>query len=455
MDSKLRSIVILFSALMVALVVGVVVLMNLSHRGKSGRTPVAQSQADPGKAEENMQIVDHELVEKYHLNPARDPYAFLEDDTFFVAEQTEEGQEDARSLSLLTSSIQKDLRIFVVDGTGAIAKGQDFEITLTPGDGSGESRKLHDSDGDGILYADGLSVGTYEVELSPIGEFSVPFEPMKVTISDQISYTLLSDISFLIRKEEEVDPAVEDTAVKEAENDADGTETNVRLQDGVSIFGIDVSKWNKTIDWKKVKAAGVDFAIIRCGYRGSSGGYLIEDPLFEENIKNATEAGVKVGVYFFTQATTAAEGVEEASMVLTLCRDYGLAFPMYIDSEGAGGRGRADGLSKQQRTEAVKAFCETIENAGYTAGIYASKYWLLNNLDMEQLSGYSIWLAQYSSKATYEGTYDMWQYTSAGRVDGIDTLVDYDLSYVDYVSGKKQDRPERMQPPSTENADGD
>ena len=122
-------------------------------------------------------------------------------------------------------------------------------------------------------------------------------------------------------------------------------------------------------------------------------------------------------------------------MVLSLIKGYELAFPLYIDTEGAGG-GRADNLGVDDRTEAIKAFCETIESAGYTAGIYASKSWFMHKLDMEKLSGYSRWLAQYSSKATYEGVYDMWQYTSAGRLDGISTLVDLDLSYVDYTDAR-------------------
>ena len=161
---------------------------------------------------------------------------------------------------------------------------------------------------------------------------------------------MLQDISFLVKTEDEIDPAVEDTGVREAEEDADGTETNVRLADGASVFGIDVSKWNKEIDWQKVKAAGVEYAIIRCGYRGASTGALVEDPYFEKNIKNATEAGVRVGVYFFTQATTPVEAVEEASMVLMLCNQYQISFPLYIDTEGAGGNGRADGLDVETRT---------------------------------------------------------------------------------------------------------
>ena len=445
MDSKLKATVSVFAALMVLLVVGIVLALNGVGKadrhgsGRDGADGQEGSSAKDGLSDANEDsmngMVDHDLAEKYGLSPVRDPYAFLEDESFFLQEETDDQTEAANGLSLLVSSIQKDLRIFVVDGLGSVVSGQEFQAQVREKSGGGETRNLKDVDKDGILYTDGLAAGEYEVVLAPVEGYSVPFDPMPVTILDKVSYTVLPDISFLIHTEDEegIDAAVEDTAVKEAENDADGTETNVRLQDGVSIFGIDVSKWNKTIDWNKVKNQGVDFAIIRCGYRGSKNGYLIEDPCFEENIKNATAAGVKVGVYFFTQAKTAAEGVEEASMVLSLTKGYDLSFPLYIDTEGAGG-GRADGISVSERTEAVRAFCETVENAGLTAGVYASKSWLNHNLDMGQLSGYSTWLAQYSSKATYDGVYDMWQYTSAGRLDGIDTLVDYDLSYVDFTN---------------------
>lgn len=194
--------------------------------------------------------------------------------------------------------------------------------------------------------------------------------------------------------------------------------------------GIDVSKWQGKIDWKAVAGAGIDFAIIRCGYRGSSTGALVEDPYFKQNIKGATENGIKVGVYFFTQAITKAEAVEEASMALELVKDYKLQMPIYIDTEGSGGR--ADSLSKSKRTKIVKAFCETIKNAGYKAGIYASKNWYLNKLDTSDLSYYHIWVAQYNTKCTYEGRYDSWQYSSNGKVPGIKGRVDMNICYTKY-----------------------
>jgi len=195
-------------------------------------------------------------------------------------------------------------------------------------------------------------------------------------------------------------------------------------------LGIDVSKWNGTIDWKAVKNSGVSYVIIRCGYRGSTQGMLIEDPLFNTNIKGAIEAGLKVGVYFFSQATDEIEAVEEASYVLDKVKNYKLSYPVFLDVEPSGGRG--DKIDKATRTAVCKAFCETIQRAGYTAGIYANKTWLDEKIDASQLSAYKIWLAQYAATPTYTGRYDMWQYTSKGKINGISGDVDLNTSYLGY-----------------------
>lgn len=196
------------------------------------------------------------------------------------------------------------------------------------------------------------------------------------------------------------------------------------------ILGIDVSKWNGSIDWNAVKNSGVSYVIIRCGYRGSSQGSLVEDPRYRTNIQGATSAGLKVGVYFFTQAVNEVEAVEEASMVLSLVKGYKISYPIFLDVESSGGRG--DGISKETRTAVCKAFCQTIQNSGYTAGIYANKTWLNNYIDVGQLGAYRIWLAQYASKPTYTGRYDIWQYSSKGQVSGISGNVDMNLSYMGY-----------------------
>ncbi len=209
-------------------------------------------------------------------------------------------------------------------------------------------------------------------------------------------------------------------------------DSNGALKSGTGTFGIDVSKWNGTIDWSKVAKSGVSYAILRCGFRGSTIGGLVEDAKFATNIRNATDNGIKVGVYFFTQAVNEVEAVEEASMCLTMVEGYKLAYPIFIDVESASG-GRANGLTKDERTAVIKAFCKTISNAGYKAGVYANKSWLTTKINASELTGYVIWLAQYASSPTYTATrYDIWQYSDSGSLSGISGSVDLDLSYLGY-----------------------
>ena len=197
-----------------------------------------------------------------------------------------------------------------------------------------------------------------------------------------------------------------------------------------STFGIDVSKHNGKIDWNAVKSSGVDYVIIRCAYRGSSTGALITDPNFHTNIKGATAAGLKVGIYVFSQAIDEVEAVKEASLAVSLAQGYKLTYPIFIDTEASGGR--ADKIDTATRTAVVNAFCQTVQNAGYKAGIYASKSWYEGKLNMGNLSGYKIWLAQYAAEPTYAGRYDMWQYSCKGTISGINGKVDLNLSYLGY-----------------------
>ncbi|MDE6420636.1 MAG: Ig-like domain-containing protein, partial [Lachnospiraceae bacterium] len=202
------------------------------------------------------------------------------------------------------------------------------------------------------------------------------------------------------------------------------------LSMGNGTFGIDVSKWNGNIDWNAVKNSGVSYVIIRCGFRGSTQGALIEDAMFRRNIEGAQAAGIQVGVYFYTQAVNEVEAVEEASMVLALVQKYRISYPIFIDTEASGGR--ADRISKETRTAVCRAFCETIRNAGYTPGIYASKSWFNDKLNTSSLSSYKIWLAQYAMKPTYAGRYDLWQYSDKGTINGISGKVDVNYSYLGY-----------------------
>ena len=192
--------------------------------------------------------------------------------------------------------------------------------------------------------------------------------------------------------------------------------------------GIDVSKFQGSINWSQVKASGVDFAIIRVGYRGYGSGALVEDSQFRANIQGASSAGIPVGLYFYSQAVNEEEAVEEASMVLSLCGGYRLNYPIYYDTEYVAG-GRANGISRETRTACAVAFCETIRNAGYSAGVYSYASWFYNSLSYANISKYSIWIAQYRDTLDFKYSYKIWQYSSKGRVPGISANVDMNIAY--------------------------
>ena len=210
------------------------------------------------------------------------------------------------------------------------------------------------------------------------------------------------------------------------------TSEGVLKTDTSGILGIDVSVWQGNINWTSVKNSGINFAIIRYGYRGSTAGGIYKDTKFDTNISGAKAAGLKVGMYFFTQAITEAEAVEEASACIAAAKEYGISYPIFIDTESGGAGARAENLSVAQRTAVCKAFCQTVKNSGYSAGVYASKWWFGAKLNYSELNGYVIWLAQYASAPSLNGRYDLWQYSSKGSVGGISGNVDMDISYMGY-----------------------
>lgn len=208
-------------------------------------------------------------------------------------------------------------------------------------------------------------------------------------------------------------------------------------------YGIDVSSHQGKINWSTVKQNNVDFAMVRIGFRGYETGKIVSDTYGAENVKGIVDNGIKCGVYFFSQAMNRDEGIEEANWVLEemKSKNYNnLEYPIAIDTEWANNNhtGRADSISVEDRTAAVKGFVETIKNAGHIPIIYANKDWLKNNLNMSELSGYEVWLAHYGVKGApdntsdYTGEYTMWQYTSSGRINGINGNVDLDISYKKY-----------------------
>ena len=433
MDSRLRRLTIAASLGVILLVSLLVVFLNQGSQGNTGSSDLSSNQAGSTVPEESTGSTSREKAQDGPAGAEAagqigdDLSAFMKDDTFFDQELNailEAARDQSNRLSLMVTSIEKDLRIQIVDVFGEPVKGKSFYIEI---EGLGEYKDL---DKDGVIYVADLDAGEYYVSLKPMEGYKIPANDTKVKVKDKVEYIAIDDISLLIRTEAEIDAQAEDTGEKDALEDADETEiTGLQVSGNRTRTGIDVSKWNEEIDWDKVRNAGVEFTIIRVGYRGSVTGSLVEDPYFEANIRGAAASGIKVGVYFFTQAVTEVEAVEEASAVLALIRDYQLDYPVFIDTESAGGSGRADGLDAVTRTLVCEAFCSTIENAGYKAGVYASRNWYNNNLQAVSLERYYIWLAEYRSAPLYQGYYQMWQYTSRGRVDGINGNVDMNISY--------------------------
>ena len=207
------------------------------------------------------------------------------------------------------------------------------------------------------------------------------------------------------------------------------------LEDGeiTSAVGIDVSFCQEDIDWEQVKASGIEFAFIRCGCRTYGSGKLTEDTHFRQNMEGAQAAGMDVGVYFFSQAITAAEAKEEAEFVLSLVDGYDFTYPIafdweFVDSVNA----RTNGLSEEMLTSCTTVFCNTIRNAGYTPIIYQNAGTALSNLDLTKLTDYDLWLADHNSYSSYYYDYRIWQYCSDGRVPGISGDVDINICFKPY-----------------------
>lgn len=201
--------------------------------------------------------------------------------------------------------------------------------------------------------------------------------------------------------------------------------------------GIDISQWQKNIDWKAVKNDGIQFAIIRAGYRGwGTTGTLCNDSYFDQNIKGALAQGIPVGVYIFSQAITPEEGREEARFLMEKVRGYKVALPLVIDFEyaspeghGSGGRLYNAELTKDEATAVCNAFCDEAKKSGYTGMVYANMNMLNNHMNAGSLS--KVWLAHYTTETYYKGDYDFWQFSSSGVVSGISGRVDMNFWFDD------------------------
>lgn len=209
---------------------------------------------------------------------------------------------------------------------------------------------------------------------------------------------------------------------------SDGVFKNYTEADGsVKKVGIDVSEHQGVIDWETV-AGQVDFAIIRLGYRGYTSGNITMDAYYSANMAGASEFGVPVGVYFYSQATTYEEGVEEANYVLSQLGDYALSYPIVLDREDPMAEdARTNDLSAEQHTQAALGFLETIKASGHSAMMYTNRMYYALYLDLEQIYQYPVWFAQYADEPDWPYEFSIWQYTENGEIPGISGPVDLNL----------------------------
>lgn len=207
------------------------------------------------------------------------------------------------------------------------------------------------------------------------------------------------------------------------------------LQDGnvASHKGIDVSSHQGKIDWQRVAGDGVEFAFIRTALRGYGTGKLVEDENCEANIKGATEAGIHVGLYIFSQAVNEEELLEEANLIINSAKEYGVDGPLVIDVEKVeSSSGRMNALSVEERTNLVRLFCQTVKDAGYKPMIYYNTEMSALMVNVAEFEDYDKWYASYAETMFYPYQYEIWQYSSKGKVDGISTDVDLNISFTEF-----------------------
>ncbi|MGN1090446.1 MAG: glycoside hydrolase family 25 protein [Huintestinicola sp.] len=219
--------------------------------------------------------------------------------------------------------------------------------------------------------------------------------------------------------------------------------SNVKETDGKKAYyidgekvtkaGVDVSYHQGDIDWEAVKADGIDFAMLRVGYRGYETGNINIDDRFHEYAKGALDAGLDIGVYFYSQAITPDEARREAFAVLEELSEYDVKYPVVFDWEIVGDENaRTNDISADTLNECAAAFCNTIARGGYIPMIYSVKRMALMKLDLSRIAGFDFWLAEYRDEPEFPYEFEMWQYASDGHVNGIEGEVDLNMSFVDY-----------------------
>lgn len=213
-------------------------------------------------------------------------------------------------------------------------------------------------------------------------------------------------------------------------NDFQYVDNYLKLLHGDSLTAIDISAYQKEIDWQQVKQSGVEIAMIRVAYRGwGEKGIIKEDEYARENLKEAHEAGLTVGVYFFSQATSIEEVTEEVEFLLDIIKDHEITGHVVFDWEYVSEEARTADVDARTLTDCSLHFCELIEEAGYTPMVYFNAYQSSHLLHMSELKQYDFWLARYTDRMNFPYRLRMWQYTDSGRVPGIEGKVDINVFF--------------------------
>lgn len=289
--------------------------------------------------------------------------------------------------------------------------------------------------GDGSIYVTGAKFGAYVPANQEDPELMNVIIPAKQIPEKYVTISGRNSERYYVELNENISGCEYDWSRLNSE---DSNNWRYFDEDGntVSIRGIDVSKYQGDIDWKKVAAEGIEFVIVRMGFRGMNEGTLEVDPYFKKNVEGALKAGIKVGIYFFSQAINETEAVEEADFVLDSIKDYNITYPVIFDTERVTTyEARANSLSFAQRTANTKAFCDRVAEAGYTPMIYANTKYMIMGIDLEELENYEKWFAVYSDKITFPYHFSMLQYSESGTIPGITGNVDLNISFVDYSKG--------------------
>lgn len=423
MDSRLKRIVILLTVITCLAVLTIVVFANsktISRRLNNGNVSASVSETSAAETKKDpLQLGNN-------LNAWKNDETFFDNDAETLAAKL---MEELATLNIKAVSEENDIRVRVLDHKGNLKAGENFKVNISSS--AIEKKTIQDSNMDGVLYAEGLAAGEYLVSLAEIGDYIVPAEPLTVVVKDHVDYKRIEDISLIVKEKTEAEENIDDLMTISALGYADKNQNKRFGTDEAVAYGVDLSKKNGEIDWKKVYDSGIRFVMLRAGYRGAITGELVADTCFTDNATAALRAGIDVGVYVYSQAVNEKEAVEEASLALEMADGINITYPIAIRFDSAGGVGRADAIDAETRTLVAKAFSDTIKDSNHKSCVYASSNWFETNVDAKKVNADYIWLSEIiESPKPKDYYYDLWQYTTEGVVSGIEGNVTLNVSYI-------------------------